>query len=71
MGSPDCLVATGWLRNHSNFYVEQLLLMLFCLHNLSYCFIADWLAEQPRYRTRGPQPTVSDAEILTIEVVGI
>ena len=36
-----------------------------------YCFIADWLAEQPRYRTRGPQPTVSDAEVLTIEVVGI
>jgi len=38
---------------------------------LIYCFIADWLAEQPRYRERGPQPRVSDAEILTIEVVGI
>ena len=36
-----------------------------------YCFIADWLAEQPRVRTRGPQPTLSDAEVLTIEVVGI
>lgn len=36
-----------------------------------YCLIDDWLAEQPRYRQRGPQPTVSDAEVLTIEVVGI
>lgn len=36
-----------------------------------YCLIDDWLAEQPRYRRRGPQPTISDAEILTIEVVGI
>lgn len=36
-----------------------------------YCFIAEWLAEQPRYRRRGPQPTLSDAEVLTIEVVGI
>lgn len=35
-----------------------------------YCFTADWLAEQPRYRQRGPQPTLSDAELLTIEVVG-
>ena len=34
-----------------------------------YCLIDDWLAEQPRYRQRGPQPTISDAEILTIEVV--
>ncbi|MEZ4539249.1 MAG: hypothetical protein R3C43_04600 [Chloroflexota bacterium] len=31
-----------------------------------YCFIDDWLAEQPRYRQRGPQPTLSDAEVLTI-----
>lgn len=36
-----------------------------------YCLIDDWLAEQPRYRQRGPQPTLSDAEVLTIEVVGI
>lgn len=36
-----------------------------------YCLIDDWLAEQPRYRRRGPQPTLSDAELLTIEVVGI
>lgn len=36
-----------------------------------YCLIDDWLAEQPRYRRRGPQPTISDAEVLTIEVVGI
>jgi hypothetical protein len=36
-----------------------------------YCLIDDWLAEQPRYRRRGPQPTLSDAEVLTIEVVGI
>jgi len=36
-----------------------------------YCLIDDWLAEQPRYRRRGPQPTISDSEVLTIEVVGI
>lgn len=36
-----------------------------------YCLIDDWLSEQPPYRRRGPQPTMSDAEILTIEVVGI
>jgi hypothetical protein len=36
-----------------------------------FCLIDDWLAEQPRYRRRGRQPTISDAEILTIEVVGI
>jgi hypothetical protein len=36
-----------------------------------YCLIDDWLAEQPRYRQRGPQPTMSDAEVLTIEVVGL
>ena len=35
-----------------------------------YCLIDDWLQEQPRYRSRGPQPTVSDSELLTIEVVG-
>lgn len=36
-----------------------------------YCLTADWLAEQPRLRRRGPRPTLSDAEVLTIEVVGI
>jgi len=36
-----------------------------------YCLTADWLAGQPRLRRRGPQPTLSDAEVLTIEVVGI
>ena len=35
-----------------------------------YCLIDDWLQEQPRYRSRGPQPTVSDSKLLTIEVVG-
>ena len=36
-----------------------------------FSLIDDWLAQQPRYRRRGPQPTMSDSEILTIEVVGI
>ena len=36
-----------------------------------FCLIDDWLSVQPRYRQRGPQPTMSDAEVLTIEVVGI
>ncbi len=35
-----------------------------------YCLIDDWLATQPKYRRRGPQPTLSDSELLTIEVVG-
>ena len=35
-----------------------------------YCLIDDWLATQPKYRQRGPQPTLSDSELLTIEVVG-
>ena len=35
-----------------------------------YCLIDDWLQDQPKYRRRGPQPTLSDSELLTIEVVG-
>lgn len=35
-----------------------------------YCFIDDWLQDQPKYRQRGPQPILSDSELLTIEVVG-
>ena len=35
-----------------------------------YCLIDDWLQGQPRYRQRGPQPILSDSELLTIEVVG-
>lgn len=27
-----------------------------------YCLIDDWLADQPRYRQRGPQSTLSDKE---------
>jgi len=35
-----------------------------------YCIIDDWLKEQPPLRRRGPQPTLSDSEVLTMEVVG-
>jgi len=34
-----------------------------------YCLMDDWLGER-RLRRRGPQPRLSDAEVLTIEVVG-
>ena len=34
-----------------------------------YCLIEDNLAGQ-RLRKRGPQPTLRDSEVLTIEVVG-
>jgi hypothetical protein len=34
-----------------------------------YCLIDDNLADQ-RLRKRGPQPTLRDSEVLTIEVVG-
>jgi hypothetical protein len=34
-----------------------------------YCFIDDWLKGK-RVRQRGPQPTLSDSEVLTMEVVG-
>lgn len=36
-----------------------------------FTFIDDWLQQQPlRLRQRGPQPTLADSEVLTIEVVG-
>src|ERR687888_1181470 len=36
-----------------------------------FCLIDDWLAAQPgRLRQRGPQPTLADSEVLTIECVG-
>jgi hypothetical protein len=34
-----------------------------------YCFVDDWLKDK-RIRQRGPQPTLSDSEVLTMEVVG-
>jgi hypothetical protein len=34
-----------------------------------YCLVDDWLVDQ-RIRQRGPQPTLSDAEVLTMEIVG-
>lgn len=34
-----------------------------------YCLIDDWLRGK-RIRQRGPQPRLSDSEVLTIEVVG-
>ena len=34
-----------------------------------YCLIDDWLAGR-RLRQRGPQPTLSDSEVLAIECVG-
>jgi hypothetical protein len=34
-----------------------------------YCLIDDWLAGR-RLRQRGPQPTLADSEVLTIECVG-
>ena len=34
-----------------------------------YCMIDDWMGDR-RLRARGPQPRLSDAEVLTIEVVG-
>jgi hypothetical protein len=35
-----------------------------------FCLIDDWLKTQPKLRQRGPQPTLADSEVLTIEVVG-
>lgn len=35
-----------------------------------FCVIDDWLKGQGRIRQRGPQPVLSDSEVLTIEVVG-
>jgi len=34
-----------------------------------YCLIEDTIAGQ-RLRTRGPQPTLRESEVLTLEVVG-
>jgi hypothetical protein len=35
-----------------------------------FCIVDDWLKGQPKLRQRGPQPTLHDSEVLTIEVVG-
>ena len=43
---------------------------LYTLIVATYCLIDEWLAAQPRLRQRGPQPTLSDSEVLTVEAVG-
>lgn len=35
-----------------------------------YCLVDDWLRLQPPLRSRGPQPVLSDSEVLTMELVG-
>jgi len=35
-----------------------------------FCIIDDWLKRQEPLRQRGPKPKLSDAEVLTIEIVG-
>ena len=35
-----------------------------------FCLIDDWLKTQPGVRQRGPQPELTDSEVLTVEVVG-
>lgn len=35
-----------------------------------FCLTEDWLRTRPPLRKRGPAPELSDAEVLTIEVVG-
>lgn len=37
---------------------------------LIYRLIDDWLKNQPKYRHRGPQQSLSESELLTIDVVG-
>ena len=34
-----------------------------------FCLVDDWLADK-RLRQRGPQPTLSDSEVLTMEIIG-
>ena len=35
-----------------------------------FCLIHDWLKELEPLRQGGPAPTLSDAEVLTIEIIG-
>ncbi len=35
-----------------------------------FCWIDDWMEQQPRVRQRGPKPVLRDSEVLTIEVIG-
>lgn len=35
-----------------------------------FCIVDDWLAEQPPLRRRGPSPSLSDSEVMTMEIVG-
>lgn len=36
----------------------------------TYCFVDDFLQSVEKLRTRGPAPSLSDAEVLTIEGAG-
>jgi hypothetical protein len=35
-----------------------------------FCLTDDWLQEGRRIRQRGPEPTLADSEVLTMEIVG-
>jgi hypothetical protein len=35
-----------------------------------FCMVDDWLMGQKKLRQRGPEPELSDAEVLTVEIVG-
>lgn len=35
-----------------------------------YCFVDDFLKNYEKLRSRGPSPALSDAEVLTMEIVG-
>jgi hypothetical protein len=35
-----------------------------------FCEVDDWFMEQEKLRERGPEPTLSDSEVLTMEIVG-
>lgn len=35
-----------------------------------FCLVDDWLRGGPKLRQRGPEPELSDSEVLTMEIVG-
>ena len=35
-----------------------------------FCEVDDWFMGQEKLRERGPEPTLSDSEVLTMEIVG-
>jgi hypothetical protein len=65
----ETLIRLEVINNHVVWEVSKMDLSTFII--AVFAFTDDWFkAQQMRLRQRGPQPTLADSEVLTIEVVG-